>query len=496
MKPIKTLAFFLIVSLILLAISFIFPTKGIPLFSNFKLQYPSFKEITGVDYQKNKAAEDIIKNQLAILNEDISDFEKDDVFVFDSTMESLLDIPIKKKHIFHLDTLKTKIQKIEFAQNNKELLYRFFKKAEANKKLLRILHYGDSQIEGDRITAFLRNRLQKLFGGSGFGLVPVKPLVNLFSVRQSYSDNWLRYPIFGHKEGRVKHNKYGGLGVFCRYAPYNFSPKDSTTLQSWVKFSVSKASYTKDGIWKNCKIFYANGNMPILTEIYRDGEMVSAKYLSTNVSLKKIQYQFKKSPQSVTIKFSGADSPDIYAIALDANRGVVVDNIPMRGSSGTYFNKMDVSLLKSFYKELNVGMILLEFGGNVIPSINSQKGAEQYARWFASQIRTLRKLNPNVPIIVMGVADMSTKEKDKYVTYPYLEDVRDMMRKYAQQLGAAYWDMYEAMGGRNSMPEWVNAKPKLATNDYTHYTSRGARLIANMFYNSLLYEYQLYKKKH
>jgi len=75
-----------------------------------------------------------------------------------------------------------------------------------------------------------------------------------------------------------------------------------------------------------------------------------------------------------------------------------------------------------------------------------------------------------------------------------LEDVRDMMKKYTQKSGAAYWDMYEAMGGRNSMPEWVKAKPKLATNDYTHYTSRGARLIANMFYNALLYEYQLYKK--
>jgi len=95
----------------------------------------------------------------------------------------------------------------------------------------------------------------------------------------------------------------------------------------------------------------------------------------------------------------------------------------------------------------------------------------------------------------MGVADMSTKEKDKYITYPYLEDVRDMMKKYAHKSGAAYWDMYEAMGGENSMPEWVSAKPKLATNDYTHYTSRGAKLIANMFYNSLLYEYQLYKKK-
>jgi lysophospholipase L1-like esterase len=492
-KPIKTLAFLLIVSTILIAISFVFPQKGIQVFSFFKLQYPSFNEITGGNFQKNETAENIIKNQLAIL-EDTSSFDEDEVFVFDSTMESLLDIPIKKKIVFHLDTLKTRIQKIEFAQNNKKLLYQFFKKAEANRKLMRILHYGDSQIEGDRISSFLRNRLQKLFGGSGFGLVPAKPLVKLFSVKQSYSDNWLRYPIFGHKEGAINHNKYGGLGVFCRYMPYNNALKDSTMINSWLKFSASKISYRKDGIWNNLKIFYSNGESPVLTEIYQDDKMVSAKYLSTNTSFKKIQYQFKGIPKSVTIKLSGSDSPDIYAIALDANKGIALDNIPMRGSSGTYFNKMDLKLLNSFYKEMNIGMILLEFGGNVVPSITSKKAAEQYGRWFASQIRTLRKLNPNTPIIVMGVADMSIKEKDKYITYPYLEDVRDMMKKYTQKSGAAYWDMYEAMGGRNSMPEWVKAKPKLATNDYTHYTSRGARLIANMFYNALLYEYQLYKK--
>jgi hypothetical protein len=50
------------------------------------------------------------------------------------------------------------------------------------------------------------------------------------------------------------------------------------------------------------------------------------------------------------------------------------------------------------------------------------------------------------------------------------------------------------MGGKNSMPSWVFANPPLASSDFVHFNTRGARIIANMFYNSLMYEYNLYKK--
>jgi lysophospholipase L1-like esterase len=48
------------------------------------------------------------------------------------------------------------------------------------------------------------------------------------------------------------------------------------------------------------------------------------------------------------------------------------------------------------------------------------------------------------------------------------------------------------MGGHNSMPSWVNAQPELARPDYVHFSARGARLVANMFYNALILEYNNY----
>jgi hypothetical protein len=65
---------------------------------------------------------------------------------------------------------------LEFPDNNDTVMYPFFRhldKTGERGKLLRILHYGDSQIENNRISSTLRNRFQARFGGSGIGMFPV-----------------------------------------------------------------------------------------------------------------------------------------------------------------------------------------------------------------------------------------------------------------------------------------------------------------------------------
>jgi hypothetical protein len=40
---------------------------------------------------------------------------------------------------------------------------------------VRVLHFGDSQLEGDRITMQLRDAYQRRYGGTGFGYVALEP---------------------------------------------------------------------------------------------------------------------------------------------------------------------------------------------------------------------------------------------------------------------------------------------------------------------------------
>ena len=52
----------------------------------------------------------------------------------------------------------------------------------------------------------------------------------------------------------------------------------------------------------------------------------------------------------------------------------------------------------------------------------------------------------------------------------------------------AFWDVFAAMGGENSMVKFVAANPPLASKDYTHLTYRGGRKLAKKLAEALLYD--------
>jgi lysophospholipase L1-like esterase len=196
--------------------------------------------------------------------------------------------------------------------------------------------------------------------------------------------------------------------------------------------------------------------------------------------------------QKLDFSFTDPYIPVVYATALDCKKGIQVDNISMRGSSGTDFHRMDIERYAAMAKALNVRMLILQYGVNVVPYVRSDYNF--YERQFYKELMLLRRAL-NVPILVIGVSDMSTKGEGRYISYPNVESIRDAQRNAAFQAGCAYWDLYEAMGGKNSMPTWVNAQPSLAEKDYTHFSARGARLIGQMISNALLREYYLWKER-
>ncbi len=76
-------------------------------------------------------------------------------------------------------------------------LFHLFESAKKENKTYRIMHYGDSQIEMDRISSIIREHLQGIFGGNGNGLVPAIQSVATYSLVQSASGALTRYTLIG-----------------------------------------------------------------------------------------------------------------------------------------------------------------------------------------------------------------------------------------------------------------------------------------------------------
>ena len=64
---------------------------------------------------------------------------------------------------------------------------------------------------------------------------------------------------------------------------------------------------------------------------------------------------------------------------------MVVDNIPLRGASGTEFAKVAYESLKQMHQLLQPDLFILEFGGNTIPYIATTQRAKAYGSYFKNK---------------------------------------------------------------------------------------------------------------
>ena len=186
-------------------------------------------------------------------------------------------------------------------------------------------------------------------------------------------------------------------------------------------------------------------------------------------------------------------SHDIYGVMLDRETGVCVDNIPMRGCSGLVFTGIKADQLSGFYNTENVRLIILQYGGNSVPFTKTEKQISDFCSDIARQIVYLQEQAPGARILFIGPSDMSTTIQGKMQTYKQLPAIVDSLRVTAVRSGAAYWDMYAAMGGQGSMTQWVRQSPPLANEDYIHFTRRGAAKMGDMLYETLMLYYEYYK---
>ncbi len=455
------------------AVAWLFPSSGIVINSKIKLSFYQAQPGQGTKPLKD------ISNIIAIADAKAS--------LIDSANKSNLKDSGAILEANKLDLRVKTLQSLEFDNNKPHPLAYFYaglKSAKENASSIRILHYGDSQIEADRISEYLRTQLQNEFGGSGIGFLPVVQISQTVGIKQYNSAFWNKYNGFIGLDKRTAHKNYGPLISFSHFV------SDGDSTEEWIKLSINKNAGYNISNFSKLKLFYGNGTVPCRVRYFEDDVLKDEDSLKVGTLFNIKQWRILSSAKTLELKFLSAHSPDVYGLALDGDYGVQLDNIPLRGSSGTFFNQINLQHMKSFYDYLNVKLLILQFGGNALPAIDSELKAKNYGDYFKSQINAIKKKFPELSILVVGPADMSVKVGLDYVSHPQIENLRNSMRSAAKSTNCAFWDMYEAMGGNNSMPSWVNATPALAAKDYIHFSPVGARKIAVLLYDAIMKDFK------
>ncbi len=495
MKPVHILLFLLAVLGLLALVGWVLPPQGVQLAEGVTLRFPAPGTVLAPPVKERVDISEILA---LATDEEAVDTLTAETTGADTIVHDTMAIPaIAPFDPNEAPKLEDRIA-LQFPEQGAMALKTFYAElagAGAGARPIRVMHYGDSQLEGDRITSYVRNKLQSRFGGHGPGLVSVADIVPHFSVERIISPEWRRYSVMGKRPDDLDHERFGAISSFSRFTPVlpdSLAPDTTVLHTATITLRPQKRSYARARTWDRARMFFGWHKAPITIEVTKNGEHYRTETIAPGDRLHTTDWRFGAPVDEVTITITGADSPDVYGISLEAANGVNVDNIAARGGAGYEFRRMDQTLNAAMYAQLDVKLLILQYGGNVLPNLKSAEEAVQYGRFFGGQIQRFKKMLPGVSIVVIGPSDMSIKEGEEMVTRPLLEDVRDAMQENALKHGAVFWDMYEAMGGRGSMVSWVEADPPLAATDYIHFTPAGSKKVGELFYTALINGYADY----
>lgn len=345
----------------------------------------------------------------------------------------------------------------------------------------RILYYGDSQIEGDRITSYLRHALRQHGGGEGPGLfLPVMPVMYTKTLWIRSSSNWKKYNYLSYKSGEIENTSLGPFMALCRYLPQG--SKSDQAEKAWVKIRPSIYSDSAASVYKTLRIFYGNVHSTVNIIVSAGDTKILDDTLSQKSGLNEIHCNLDGA-EEITIEFSGKDSPDVYSMSIESNKGVIVDNIPQRGSAGLEFTMVDRGNLKESFDLLSPDLIVLQYGLNIVKVI--RKDYTYYQKGLERQINRLKEVAPGTPVLVISVTDMASGEGDSLISFSNIPAIMEAQKRATKETGVAFWDAYGAMGGQLSIKSWAAKNPPLAQKDYVHFTYSGADTISRIMSESL-----------
>jgi hypothetical protein len=331
---------------------------------------------------------------------------------------------------------------------------------------VRIAFLGDSFIEGDIVVADFRARMQKHFGGRGVGFVPIESVVAQYrpTIKQS-ADGWSAYSII-----KDKSHKYVLSGMV-------FEPKTSVASVSFQTVDM----YSDLREVSSLKFIYSESVTTDL--ILKCGDETSTHKLPATDNV--TQYEIKGNFTKGSMTLRNAEGLKAIGIALEDNQGVIVDNFSLRGNSGTVMSELDMESCRELQYVRPYDLIILQYGLNVASEAMLDYG--WYRNRMIAVIEHIQECFSGSDILLLGVSDRSQKRgSGSYGTMPAVLSLLRAQRQTAMNTEVAFWSIFAAMGGEDSMVKYV--KYNWASKDYTHLSFRGGREVANALYDAIINE--------
>lgn len=367
------------------------------------------------------------------------------------------------------DSLITHIE--NFASEGASAWDRLYEKLLWNKEQVRVAFMGDSFVEGDILTADLRELLQDTFHGGGVGYAPVaSPFTGFRQTIKTTSKGWTPYNIMQRKSAPAPYAEDFFVSGWVAKASEGASTRwDMTTKRRHLE-EVERARL----------LFICRQKAEIGLKL-NDGEERVFFFEGDEVVRQIVVEQ--EQIRSLEMKvLSGADSFTGIGAEFDSKSGVAVDNFSIRSNNGQAMFWSNASVNSQINTMRPYDLVILQYGLNIMQA--DRHNYSLYGEQVEKMISYVESCFPGAAVLVMGVSDRSQKGEDGIKPMESAKSLTQSQREAAEHKGVAFWDTYSAMQRMGGMTEFV--ANGWAGKDYTHINYAGGARIARELYYAIL----------
>lgn len=341
--------------------------------------------------------------------------------------------------------------------------------------ITRILHYGDSLVVVDFVTGQIRRRLQTRFGDAGHGyMLAGKPWrwYQHWDVTYRTAKSWIIRGIMKRASGTGQY----GLGG------YNF---DGNGAAQFLEMGTKKNGLVgkKASRFEVHYLIQPGGGS---FDVFIDGKLhsrVSTKGPSYRSGVKVVQVA--DGPHKFRAQCAGDGKVSLFGGVLERNKpGIVYDTLGINGARARTLDRIEPAFWAEQLRLRKPNLVIVNFGTN--ESEDEGRPMKVVEADYLSVLQRLRAAVPEASCLVMAPMDRAARVNGVLTSKPILPRLVEAQRRAALKGGCAFYDTYQAMGGKGAMAKWYRARPRLCAGDFTHPTRTGANLLGDGLYRSLV----------
>lgn len=351
--------------------------------------------------------------------------------------------------------------------------------AKGSGAITRVLHYGDSPVTADSITADARAILQQRFGDAGHGFVLLaKPWAwyGHRGIRLS-ARGWQIEPA---SQARAHDGLHGLGGVSFSGGPAAFStvqlPDDQhTRAEVFYEVQPGGGAFTVS----------AGGN--VLGEVQTAGESKMPGFAA-----------FPLPPHTREVNLE-VKSGRVRAFGWSFSKpgpGVIYNSLGLNGAS--------VQMLLRYFEPTqwaiemqheNPDLVVINYGTN--ESIFPDYIERYYEKELRSLIERVRASVPRASVLIMSPMDRGVRESGGAIVTPdVLPRIVEIQEKVALATGCAFFNTFDAMGGAGTMAKWYTQQPRLVSADFMHPLPGGAAIVGRLLDAAIADGFERFKRSH